>query len=165
MIEGFLRDLQQPEYLHVLLNPIPVYGLALALFALIAATYLGSRGGQLTALVLIFASAISAWPVMSHGERAYDRVLAMADNDGQAWLKAHEDRAEELIFLYYVLAALSVAAIFVPKKWPRSARPLVYATMLLALLSLGAGTYIAHSGGKIRHREFRTIPPPKPQSD
>src|SRR6266478_1469051 len=104
MMDAILRDLQQPEYLHVLLNPIPVYGLAIAFFGLVAATYLRSRGGQLTALVLIFASALSVWPVVYHGDRAYDRVLSMADDDGQAWLKAHEHRADELVFVYYVLA-------------------------------------------------------------
>lgn len=161
MIDTILRDLQQPEYLHVLLNPVPVYGLGVALFGLIAATYLGSRGGQVAALVLIFATAISVWPVVYHGEHAYDRVLSMSDDDGQAWLKAHEHRADELVWLYYTLAVLSAAAIFVPIKWPRTARPLVFATMLFALVSLGAGTYIAHAGGKIRHREFRNVPPPK----
>lgn len=164
-METILRDLRQPEYLHVLLNPIPVYGLAIALFGLIAATYLRSRGGQLTALVLIFACAISVWAVVRQGDLAHNPVLSMADEDGQAWLKAHEHRADNLIFLYYSLAALSAAAIFVPKKWPRTARPLVFATMLLALVSLGAGTYIAYAGGKIRHREFRNTPPPKTESE
>jgi hypothetical protein len=165
MIETILRNLQQPEYLHVLLNPIPVYGLAIALFGLIAATYLRSRGGQLTALVLIFASALSVWPVVYHGDRAFDRVLSMADDDGQAWLKAHEHRADELIFVYYALALVSACAIFVPKKWPKAAQPLVIATMLLAVASLGAGSYIAYAGGKIRHREFRNGPPPKTESE
>lgn len=165
MSEALLRELQQPEYLHVLLNPLPLYGLAIALFGLVAATSLGSRPAQVTALVLIFASAISAWPVAHHGERAYDRVLSMADDDGRAWLKAHEHRAEELIFLYYALAAVAVAAIFAPKKWPRSATPFVIVTMLLAVASLGAGAYIAHAGGKIRHREFRSVPPPKTEPD
>lgn len=165
MIETILRDLRQPEYLHVLLNPLPIYGLAIALFGLIAATYLRSRGGQLTALVLIFASALSVWPVAYHGDQAYDRVLAMADDDGQAWLKAHEHRADELIYFYYALAFVSAAALFAPKKWPRTARPLVFLTMLLALVSLGAGFYIAHAGGKIRHREFRTGPPPKTEPE
>jgi disulfide bond formation protein DsbB len=165
MIETILRDLQQPEYLHVLLNPLPIYGLAIALLGLIAATYLRSRGGQLTALVLIFASAISVWPVVYHGDQAYDRVLSMADDDGQAWLKAHAHRADELIYFYYALALLSAAAIFAPKKWPKSARPLVFATMLLAVVSLGAGMYIAYAGGKIRHREFRTVPPPKTEPE
>jgi len=161
MIESLLRDLQQPEYLHVLLNPLPIYGLAIALFGLIAAMYLGSRGGRVTALILIFASALSAWPVAQRGEQAYDRVFVAADEDGKAWLKAHEHRAEELIYFFYALALVSAAAIFAPKKWPKTARPLVYATILLSVVSLGAGFYIAHAGGKIRHREFRTVPPPK----
>jgi hypothetical protein len=164
MIETFLRDLQQPEYLHVLLNPLPVYGLAIGLFGLIAAMYLGSRGGRLTALVLIFACALSAWPVAHHGDEAYDRVLAMADEDGQAWLKAHAHRADELIWFFYALALVSAAAIFLPKKWPKSAWPLTIATLILAFISLGAGGYIAYAGGKIRHREFRTSPPPKTEA-
>jgi hypothetical protein len=161
MIETILRDLRQPEYLHVLLNPLPIYGLLVALFGLIAATYLRSRGGQLTALVLIFACALSAWPVAYHGEQAEDRVMVAVDDDGRAWLKAHEHRAEELIYFYYALALISAAAIFAPKKWPRTARPLVFATMMLSVVSLGVGFYIAHAGGKVRHREFRTVPPPE----
>ena len=163
MLETMLRDLRQPEYLHVLLNPLPIYGLLVALFGLIAATYLRSRGGQLTALVLIFATAISVWPVAYHGEQAEDRVMVAVDDDGRAWLKAHEHRAEDLIYFYYALALIAATAIFAPKKWPKTARPLVFATMLLAVVSLGAGFYIAHAGGKVRHREFRSVPPPKTQ--
>ena len=165
MMEAILRDLQQPEYLHVLLNPLPVYGLAIALFGLIAAMYLGTRGGQITALVLIFACAASAWPVAHYGEAAEDRVLVMADNDGQEWLKAHAHRADNLIWIFYVLALVSAAAIFAPKKWPKMTRPLAVTTLLLAIASLGAGGYIAYAGGKIRHREFRSTPPPKTEAD
>ena len=161
MNEAILRELQQPEYLHVLLNPLPLYGLAIAFFGLIAATYLKSRAAQLAALVLVFTSSIAVWPVVYHGDQAYDRVLSMADDDGQAWLKAHVHRADEFIFLFYATAAVSALAIFFPKKWPRTAVPLLIVTMLLTILSLGAGTYIAHAGGKIRHREFRSAPPPK----
>lgn len=165
MIDAILRDLQQPEYLHVLLNPLPVYGLAVALFGLIAAMYLGTRGGQVTALVLIFACAASAWPVAHYGEAAESSALAMADDDGQAWLKAHAHRADDLVWVFYVLALVSAAAIFAPKKWPKSTRPLAAATLILAIASLGAGFYIAHAGGKIRHREFRSTPPPKMEAD
>ncbi len=165
MIDAILRDLRQPEYLHVLLNPLPVYGLAIALFGLIAALYLGTRGGQVTALVLIFACAASAWPVAHYGEAAESSVLAMADDDGQAWLKAHAHRADELVYVFYALALVSAAAIFAPKKWPRTARPLAIATLILAFAALGAGFYIAHAGGKIRHREFRNIPPPTTEAE
>lgn len=162
MMETILRALQQPEYLHVLINPVPVYGLAVALFGLIAAMCLRNRGGEVTALVLIFVCAASAWPAAHYGEAAEDRVLIMADADGQAWLKAHEHRAEDLIYVFYALAVVSAAAIFAPKRWLKTRRPLVLLTLLLAVASLGAGGYIASAGGKIRHREFRSGPPPAP---
>ncbi len=165
MIDAILRDLRQPEYLHVLLNPLPVYGLAVAFFGLIAATYLGTRGGQVTALVLIFACAASAWPVAHYGEAAESSVVAMADDDGQAWLKAHAHRADNWIYVFYALALLAAAAIFAPKKWPKTTRPLVMATLLLTMTALGAGFYIAYAGGKIRHREFRNVPPPKTEAE
>jgi dolichol kinase len=165
MLQTFLRDLQQPEYVHVLLNPLPVYGLAIGLIGLIVALCLRSRRAQMTALTLILIAAASAWPVVYFGEEAYDRVLAMADSDGEAWLKAHEQRADKLEYVFYALALLAAAAIFVPKKWPAAATPLAVATLILALLSLGAGGYIAYAGGKIRHREFRTAPPPHVQTE
>lgn len=161
MIDTILRELRQPEYLHVLLNPLPVYGLAIALFGLIAAIYLGTRGGQITALILVFACAASAWPVAHYGEAAEDRVQAMADDDGEAWLKEHARRADELVYVFYALAIISVVAIFAPAKWPKSARPLALATFLFGIISLTTGAYIAHAGGKVRHREFRHLPPPK----
>ncbi|MEY2563879.1 MAG: hypothetical protein QOH88_2072 [Verrucomicrobiota bacterium] len=160
MIEALLRDLQQPEYLHVLLNPLPVYGLAIALLGLILAIVLGARAGQVTALVLILICAASAWPVAHYGEAAEDRVTAMADEAGAAWLKAHAHRADNFIYTFYALALVAAAAIFLPRKWPKSARPLLVATLILALASLGAGFYIAYAGGKIRHREFRNTLPP-----
>ncbi len=105
------------------------------------------------------------WPVVHYGEEAYDRVLSMADSDGEAWLKAHEHRAEKLEYLFYALALIALAAIILPKKWPAAAMPLAVATLIIALVSLGAGGYIAYAGGKIRHREFRTGPPPRIEAE
>ena len=164
MMETILRALQQPEYLHVLINPVPVYGLAIALLGLIAAMCLRSRGGEVTALILICVCAASAWPAAHYGEAAEDRILVAADSDGQAWLKAHEHRAEDLIYIFYALALVSATAIFAPRKWPKTARPLVILTLLLAVAALAAGGYIASAGGKIRHREFRGGPPPLTES-
>jgi hypothetical protein len=43
--------------------------------------------------------------------------------------------------------------------------PLVLVTLLFGIVVLGMGGYIAHAGGKIRHREFRTGPPPKEKEE
>jgi plastocyanin len=161
MVEAILRELRQPEYLHVLLNPLPVYGLAVGLIGLVVAICVRSRAATVVALVVVFISAAAAWPVYEYGEQAYDSVLAMADNDGQAWLASHKERAEDLIWLFYALAILSAIALVAPIKWPRLSPWLAVAVLLLGAVALGTGGYISYAGGRIRHREFRNEPPPK----
>ena len=159
-MSGFLRGLQQPEYVHTLINPLPVYGLGIGLFALIIAMFLRNRSAHIPALTVIFLAAASAWPVKYYGDQAYDRVLSMSDEPGSAWLAAHEDRADKFIWSFYLLAAVAATAIVLPRKFPKTAMPLLASTVLLTIASLAAGCYIAYAGGKIRHREFRTEPPP-----
>ena len=163
-MEALLRDLRQPEYIHVLLNPLPIYGLVIAILGLIIALLLRSRRGQIVSLSLVLVAAASAWPVYEFGEKSADRVLAMSDDDGRAWLEAHEHRAERLIVWFYALAVLSALAIAVPMKFPKSALSLTTATLLFSVAVLAMGGYIAQAGGKIRHREFRTVPPPKEET-
>src|SRR5215510_15291518 len=160
MIDVILRALRQPEYVHVLLNPLPVYGLLVALIGLVIALVLKNRRAHIATLLLIFITSISAWPVYEFGEEGYDRVLAMTDDDGHAWLDEHQDRAQKLIYLFYVVAALSATAIIVPIRWPKSSVPLAIAVVLLGATALASGCYIAYAGGKIRHREFRNEPAP-----
>ena len=160
MLKTLLRDLQQPEYIHVLINPLPVYGLALGIIALIFALFLRHRSAQIVGLALIVLSGLIAWPVVHYGEEGYDRVLSMADDQGQAWLKVHEHRADMLAWSFYVLAGLAAVAILAPLKWPKTGTALSIVTLLVAFAVLGIGGYIAHAGGKIRHREFRNEPAP-----
>src|SRR5579864_1021188 len=157
MIDALLRDLRQPEYIHVLINPLPVYGLAMGLLGLIIAFFLKSRRAQVVTLIIVLVTAASAFPVFEFGQQAYDRVLAMSDDPGHAWLDEHMDRAEDLIWYFYALAVLALVALIAPRKWPRSSTPLVVATILLGVITLGMGGYISYAGGKIRHREFRNV--------
>ena len=160
MIDGFLRGLRQPEYVHVLLNPLPVYGLLVSWIALVAALISKSRRAQIVTLILVFMTSISAWPVYEFGKQGYDRVLTMTDDDGHAWLDDHEERAEKVIYIFYALAALSVAGILIPLRWPKSSALLAISVVLLGAVALGSGCYIAYAGGKVRHREFRNEPAP-----
>src|SRR5213082_4048745 len=131
--EGLLRDFRQPEYIHVLLNPLPVYGLLVGLIGLVLALILKSRRAQIATLTLVLISSASAWPVYEFGEQGYDRVLSMSDEAGQAWLDEHQHRGEQLIYFFYVLAVLSVIAIIVPLKWPKTSVALVIGTILLGI--------------------------------
>src|SRR6266481_4320627 len=149
MIDTFLRDLRQPEYIHVLINPLPIYGLFLSWVGLIIALFLKSRRAQIATLALVLISSTSAWPVYEFGQQAYDRVLSMADEDGRAWLDEHRERGEDLIWIFYALIALSAIAIAAPIKWPRSSLPLAVTVVLLGTVTLGSGAYIAYAGGRV----------------
>src|SRR2546429_2719525 len=155
MINGFLRGLRQPEYVHVLLNPLPVYGLLISWIALIAALISKSRRAHIVTLILIFVTSISAWPVYEFGEEGYDRVLAMTDDDGHAWLDEHQARGQTLIYVFYALAVLSAAAIVVPLRWPKSSVPLALVLVLLGAAASGSCYYIPCAGGTHRHPGIR----------
>ena len=86
LVEIVTAHLKEPEYLHVILNPLPVYGLSLGILALGIAILSRSRAAQVTALVLVFISAASAWPVKKFGEQAYDNIESKSDDAGYAWL-------------------------------------------------------------------------------
>ena len=160
MLASLSQDLSQPEYIHVLINPLPVYGLAMGVIGLIIALLQRSRRAQIATLALILLSGAIAWPVVHYGEAGYDRVLSMSDDQGQAWLKVHEHRADELAWAFYVLAGVAAVALLLPIKWPKLATALTLLTLLLSFAVLGIGGYIAYAGGKIRHREFRNEPAP-----
>jgi hypothetical protein len=149
----------------VLLNPLPVYGLLVGWLGLVIGLALRSRRAQIATLSLVLLSSISAWPVYEFGEQGYDRVLSMTDEAGEAWLDEHVHRAENLIWVFYALAALSAFAIAAPIKWPKSSMPLAVAVILLGAVTLGSGAYIAYAGGRVRHREFRNETPPPKRSE
>jgi hypothetical protein len=109
---------------------------------------------------VILLSAGSAWPVYHFGEAGDDRVISIADHDGGLWLDEHVHRAETMEPIFYITAALALAAIAFPRKWPCTDIPLSAASGVLALLTIAAAAWIAYAGGRIRHREFRNEPAP-----
>lgn len=160
-----LQHLNKPEYMHVLINPMPVYGLSMGVAALVIALISRRRTVIVTALILIFLSGISAWPTYHYGQAAYDRVKSTSDALGGQWLDEHMARGEKLIYAFYVLAAAAVAGIFAPLKWPRSSTTLAIIALVLGMATLGIGGWISYAGGHVRHPEFRFGPPPTVQSD
>lgn len=157
----FFQHLSDPEY--VLINPIPVYGLAIGILTLIVGLFFRARVVHVPALIAIAFSGLMTWPLYEYGEKGYDRVYSMVNTEGDAWLSTHMHRAEKLIFVFYALAAWAAAAVLVPIKWPKLATSFAIATLLLGLVTLGGGGWIAYAGGKVRHPEFRSANEPPPE--
>ena len=157
--------LKKPEYIHVVLNHLPIYGTILGALALAISLILRSRAAQITALILTLIAGASAYPVLVTGQRAYKTIRGVSDDAGADWLDEHMDRAEKTIGAFYSLAALAIAALLVPIKWPKSAVPLAALTLVVAILCSGVAVYIAQPGGRVRHPEFRPGETPTPASE
>lgn len=157
------QHLSDPEYVHVLINPLPVYGLLIAVFALALALFLRTQRLTIAALILVFVCSISAWPTYSYGEAAYDSVKAMSDPAGEQWLDEHMARGMKMIWMFYVLAGVAAIGVVGIVKWPRLSFAVTVGTLAWGVATLGAGGYIAYAGGHVRHKEFRFEPPPTPQ--
>ena len=144
-----------PEYVHVLLNPMPVYGMAMGILALGAALLARNKTAQVIGLALVILAAASAWPVAHYGQNAFKEIRGLADDAGAGALDEHMERAEKLVYVFYATALLGIAALVSQRKFPKAATPLAAITLIAAVASLGAGGWISKAGGRIRHPEFR----------
>jgi hypothetical protein len=120
---------------------------------------------QITALIITLLAGASAYPVLVTGQRAYKAIRSMADDTGAEALDEHMDRAEKTIGVFYFLAALAIAGLIVPIKWPKTSFPLSAVTLAVALICSGLAVYIAQVGGRVRHAEFRPSESPTPASE
>ena len=157
--------LKKPEYIHVVLNHLPIYGSILGATALAISLLLRSRAAQITALILTLIAGVSSYPVFVTGQRAYKTIRSTSDDAGADWLDEHMDRAEKTIGAFYFMAALALAGLLLPIKWSKSAVPLAALTLAVAILCSGIAIYIAHAGGRVRHPEFRPSETPTPASE
>ncbi|MDD5200966.1 MAG: hypothetical protein PHC88_14325 [Terrimicrobiaceae bacterium] len=159
-MHDFLNELGNPAYRHLLLNHLPIVGLAAGALALFVAFFLRGRAARIPALVVILVMSAAAYPVYETGRQAYKPVRRIADEAGVDWLDAHYDRAGAGVRAFYALAGLAFVALVVPIKWPRSGTPLAAATLLGAIACVGVGGWIAQAGGPIRHAELRPAASP-----
>ncbi len=150
----------KPEYVHVLLNPLPVYGLALAVLVLARGLLARSKAARNIGLALIVLCAASAWPVLYYGQHGYNHLYPQLDPESQQWLDAHMERAERFIYAFYLTALLGVAALVTQTRFPKANRALTALTLAAAVVSLGIGGWISRAGGEVSHSEFRGEGPP-----
>lgn len=155
-----LEHLRQPEYMHVLLNPLPTYGMAAGVFMLAVSWLRRSSGEQTTALIWITLMGAVTWLVVQYGIKGYDRVYAMSSSsDAQLWLQVHMNRAEKAMYVFYLTGLAALGTVIASRKAPKVAGWLRGITLVFSVICVGLGGWIAHAGGQVRHSEFRDGPP------
>ena len=154
-ILSMMHHMSQPEYVHVLLNPMPLYGMAAGAFLLVWSRWRHPEEfpeGTLTWIILV---SIVTGLAVYFGEQGYENVGAIADAHGNRWLAHHKARAETLMYIFYLAGACALGSLWARRRRPLWSRRLVSVTLVLTFLSIGAAGWISHAGGQIMHAEFR----------
>lgn len=146
-------------HLHLLTNHIPIFVTFSGLIVMGIALWKRDHLARQIALILVSVGNAGALFTYWLGQQSYKAVRGLADESGQGWLDLHMERAEQVVWLYWLALIVSVAALVWCWRGRRFTALATWIATALAVVSLSLAGWIADAGGKIRHSEFRGVEP------
>lgn len=141
-------------HLHMLVNHFPIIGSIFGLGILITGMILKNNSVKNTAYVLFIVAAVFAAFSMGTGEGAEEMVEDMP-NIGKKIIHEHEEIAEKMALVLYLLAAISLTGLILNLKNYSKAKLISYVATVVATVAVALSTQVGTSGGEIRHTEIR----------
>ncbi len=142
-------------HIHLVVNHFPIIGTILGLGILITGIILKNNSVKNTAYSLFIIAAIFAFISMSTGEGAEELVEDMP-NIGKQIIHEHEEMAEKLALVLYLLGIVSIVGLYTNFKNNSKANLVSYLTVVIAAIGVFLGQQTGTTGGEIRHTEIRT---------
>lgn len=142
-------------HLHMIVNHFPIIGTIFGFGILIVGLFLKNKTLINTSYVLFIVAAIFGAFSMGTGEGAEELVEDMP-NIGKQIIHEHEELAEKLAVLLYVLGTLSLGGLYLNFKNNARAKLLSFLILGVATAGLFLVQKVGTSGGEIRHTEIRT---------
>ena len=140
-------------HLHLLINHLPITGLALGMLIMIVGHILKNDSIKNTALGIFILAAIGSFIAMQTGEGAEHLIKKLPGVDKHL-IHEHEETAEVLAWMLYALGVLSVIGIWAFIKKKSFYRIICILGLLLSLAAAIDGYFVGLSGGTIRHPEI-----------
>ena len=141
-------------HLHMVVNHFPIIGTIFGFGILIVGLFLKNKTLQNTSYALFIVAAIFGAISMGTGEGAEELVEDMP-NIGKQIIHEHEELAEKLAVLLYVLGGLSLVGMYLNFKNHSKAKLLSFLILGIATAGLLLVQKVGTSGGEIRHTEIR----------
>jgi len=141
-------------HLHLLVNHFPIIGTIFGLGILISGIIFKNNSVKNVSYVIFIVTAIFAFIGMSSGEGAEEIVEDMP-NIGKQIIHEHEEIAEKLAVVLYVLGVVSLFGLYANLKNHRKAKLTSYLAIVIAIVGLVLAKSVGTSGGEIRHTEIR----------
>jgi uncharacterized membrane protein len=147
-----------PAHLHLMLNHVPVLAVPFGLAVLGWAMFRPRPEFARLALIVFVFSALATIPTYLSGEPAEDAIEGVAGAI-EPWVEPHEEAALVSLVLGEALGVLAIAGLWSARRAVLPSRPMMTASLVLALVTAGSLAYTANLGGLIRHTEIRSGAP------
>lgn len=141
-------------HLHLVVNHFPIIGTILGLGILVTGIILKNNTVKSTAYALFVIAAIFAAFSMGTGEGAEELVEDMP-SVGKQIIHEHEEMAEKLAIVLYVLGVISLGGLFLNYKNHAKANLVSYVAVVVAFVGVFFAQQTGTTGGEIRHTEIR----------
>ena len=141
-------------HLHLVVNHFPIIGTILGLGILIAGIILKNNSVKNTAYSLFIVAAVFAAFSMGTGEGAEEAVEKMP-TVGKQIIHEHEEMAEKLAIILYVLGVISIGGIYLNIKNHAKAKLVSYVALIVAIGAVFLAKETGTTGGEVRHTEIR----------
>lgn len=141
-------------HLHMVVNHFPIIGTIFGLGILIAGIFMKNNTIKNTAYILFVVAAIFAFASMATGEGAEEMVEDMP-SIGKQIIHEHEEMAEKLALVLYVLGVVSLVGLFLNIKKNAKANLVSFLALTIAVVAVFLGKQTGTSGGEVRHTEIR----------
>ncbi len=139
---------------HLIVNHFPIIGTILGFGILVFGIILKNNSVKNTAYSLFIISAIFAVLSMYTGEDA-ERAVEDMPNIGHHIIHEHEEIAEKLALVLYILGTISILGIYLNIKNHAKANLISFLIATLSLVGVVIAINVGTSGGEIRHTEIR----------
>lgn len=141
-------------HLHMVVNHFPIIGTILGLGILITGIILKNNSVKNTSYFLFIVAAIFAAFSMGTGDGAEELVENMP-SVGKQIIHEHEEMAEKLAIVLYVLGGISLVGLFLSYIKNAKANLVSYVAVVVAIVGVFFAQQTGTTGGEIRHTEIR----------
>lgn len=141
-------------HLHMVFNHFPIMGTIFGLGILITGVITKNNSIKNVSYVLFIIAAIFALLSMATGEGAEELVEEMP-GIGHHIIHEHEEIAEKLALVLYVLGVVSIFGLYANIKNHSKAKLTSFIAVVIAVIGAVLAKSVGTSGGEIRHTEIR----------
>ena len=153
------QNIRDPEYLHLLLEPLPLYGLGLGLVFVIVSLVFGEIKSRMLALAVICVSCASVWPYIDLRDKATPRILATRSPEFAPLIQQQTQRRKDWSWPYYAMTAFTILAIFTSHS--AKGKPLLFVVVIGGALLFWISIWMHKKECEVYHRNIVRYQPPR----